>query len=525
MKKLNESTKQMTFTSHYSSAQSLPQSAGKSHLLSYVISALLLILPALASAQTSISDQRNLDKNLYEKCFTSDFGSSEESENCTTWITQSACNGVYVDNRGDIESFTARENLLNYLREADKQAAKTKGCDPMGQRRLIMSLIARDKNVSDGEQLKRWDRILKDMPKLLPEQRLFICETAAQSDQFSALMSAKNSRNAIALCLKDVSGASADELKFLEMMSLEAPELINADAMAALAIHDISVARYETARNRLDEIDLKQLSPKVRENLLARVAPVGQVLYKDGFSDVFRPHIGFDLKATPRNERRLALWQACMDQKNAPVAWFAELEAVLLLQKGDTMGVAKRAVKIASASNSKEVSEYLKKLMHHASATRNLVLFKRLALEFGSADPNARNAISKEAYSTMAKSILDMTDITLQLAQSKGKAGASDVTEEDIHVLRALVRLADDGSKSAVQLRLGEVLAFRGNTAEALKLWYEVVETGKKHAEVEEAWFLAIVTLRQTKQQAEADKQLEAFENRYPASAWIRLLK
>ena len=523
MKKLNACTRRVPFISLFRNNQLLPAGKHARHLFLCVAWMAFLILPSLSAAQTGITEKRNLDKNLYEKCFTSDFGSSDEAENCTSWIAQSACDGVYVDNRGDIESFTARENLLTYLKSADQKVAKMKGCDTMGQRRLILSLVMRDTNATEREQLGRWDRILKDMPKLLPEQRFFLCEAAAQSDQFSQLMQSKSSRNAIALCTKDMDASSAETVHFLELLSLEAPELIQDDAMAALVLRDISNQRYETARNRLDGIDLKRLSSGIRDALLARVAPLGQVLFKEGLNDALRPHVGIVLKTTPVEARRLALWQALMHEKDAPVAWYAELEAVQYLQNGDTMGVAKRAVGLVSASKSKASSDYLKRLVQHGVATHNLALLKRLALEFGVADGAARSAVTKDIYLAMSSAILDMTAVLLQTSSPKGKGGG--VTDEDIQVLKSLIRLAQDAPQAPVQLRLGEVLAMRGEHAEALRLWYEVTASGQDAASVQEAWFLAIVTLRQTKQQAEADKQLEAFESRYPSSPWLGLLR
>ena len=480
---------------------------------------------------TGLSERRERDQQLYEQCFTSDFGSTAEAENCTNWIAQSACDGIYVDNRGDIDGFTARENLNRYLMEADKKVSSMKGCDPMGSRNLILSLIARDRQASDKDQLERWRRVLKDASKLLAEQRRYLCLVAAQDDAFATLMHTKGTRESLMLCLKDE--VHPEAYLFFERVAQEAPELVDDNILAVLAISEAEANRYAMARNHLDAIDIRRLSEGVRSQLLLRMAPLGTLLYKEGLDDALRPHVGFELRPDAHTDRRLAFLQAVISEPKASVSWYAELEAVILLQRGDMLGVAKRAVNLMSMSSGRSDAEtkakraYLLKLVKHGAVTHNIRLLKHLALAFGTADGAARSAVTPEVYAELSKPLLDAVDTLMQLTladSGKGKRG-SKVSSEDMHVLESLLRLSDDAHRFGVQLKLGEAHALNGNHAEALKVWYALIGSSRRGAEVEEAWYLSIVTLRQTKQQAEADKQLEAFESRYPSSSWLRWLK
>ena len=484
-----------------------------------------------AQTPTGLSERRERDKQLYEQCFTSDFGSTAEAENCTNWIAQSACDGVYVDNRGDIDGFTARENLNRYLVQADEKVSTMKGCDTMGSRNLILSLIARDRQVSDKVQLERWRRVLKDMSKLMVEQRRHLCLVASQGDAFSTLMHTKDTRASLMLCLKDE--AHPEAYPFFEHVAQEAPELVDDNILAVLAISEADANRYAMARNHLDAVDIRRIPSTLRAQLLSRMAPLGTLLYKEGLDDALRPHVGVVHRSDALTDRRLAFLQAVMSEPKATTSWYAELEAVILLQRGDAPGVAKRAVSLMSMSSGRSDAEtkakkaYVLKLVKHGSATHDIRLLKHLALAFGSADGAARSAVTPEVYVTMSTPLLDAVDTLMQLTaedSGKGKRGAS-VSAEDMHVLESLRRLADDAHRFGVQLKLGEAHALNGNNAEALKSWYEIIGTSQRAAEVEEAWYLSIMLLRQTKQQAVADKQLEAFESRYPSSSWLRWLK
>ena len=470
-----------------------------------------------------------MDKSMFEACLESQMGSDDEAEKCTAWFVQSACDGAYIDNRGDVESFVARENFVTYLKRADERLRTQKKCDPMGVRRLVLSEIARDKDADQAVQMDRWRYILSGMKALLPEQQLHICSAAVEDPRFEALMADKASRSQLTKCLTSLDagdGAESVRVAIVSKFESVAPELLTEDSRAFLILDDINAQRYETARARLETIDVSKLSSGAKKALVERVAPLGGVIFRESLLDsaiVWRP--GFEAHVRPGDAQKLALWRSLMNETGSSAVWYAELEAGLLLPRGEVKAVASRAAGMFAISPQDDaVAQYISKLIKHACDSHQYLLLEALATSLGTLDGNARDKAVKRFGRSLTESLLAYGEAEIQHAASKTKIVMDDISEQSVSALEALLKIGDPALRSKVCIMLGRMMSHRGNDVQALKLWNEAMKDERDVQAAQEARFLTVILLQKQGKKAEAASQAAAFEEKFPASKWLLAL-
>ncbi len=485
---------------------------------------LSLVLPTFAFAQpTSITERRTADKFQFESCYQSEFGSEEEAENCTTWFAESACSGTFWDNRGDVESFTARENLIEYLKNAEKRVNTMKKCDPMGKKRLTMSLIKRDTDADEATQRERWHRVLHGMDKLLAEPRRDICETIAEDMLFETLIHDPGSRKILLTCLKEPDMTQPNQANMIARFYSADPTSLNDDALAGLIMKDLMEQRFETALAHLDQLQLANLSAPTRDALILRITPLTKILFKNATLDQALPwRPGFEQAKTPARHNRLVLIDALIKAPKAHVAWLAEVEATYRLPYAEYDQIARRAAEIlAMPPRNQETTNYIKSLIEHAAAHHHPLLLKALIQHLAQLDENLREPITRTIGEPLANAFI--ANVRNEIADATNPGNAKNIDANAIDTLQSLLSITSRDAHIQTQLILGECLARTGKTNDALKLLYEVTQANLPDA-AQEAWFIAIQTLIKTKKANEAASQREQFEARYPGSPWLRAL-
>ncbi len=486
----------------------------------------VLSTAALASPDESLAGKRATDQANYERCIASEEGSEEA---CIDWFVQSACDGVYSDNRGEIDDWLAKMEIVSYLEAAEKRVMAQKKCDIMGARRLVMSLIERDWQAPDETQLKRWKFILSGMKAMIPEQQQYICGVMVEDSRFERLVKDKSVRSQLGMCLTSLEATNvsqAAKITVCARFESAAPELLTEDARALLIIDDIQSQRYKTAFARFEELDLSKVSETMRAILINRAAPLGESIFKHWTLDglhMWRP--GYETQKSEKTDRLLVLWDALLKENPSCMGWYAELEARILIPRGEFARVAARAAQLLSLKTGNLSTEnYIRKLISLSKAAQQSTLLKHMAIEFAKLSGNARDTAKEKFGKLLAETILMAVEIEIQTASEKGKVDKNAISPLSEASLRALQKMTDEPALSAVLVMLGRVMAYRGDNAEALKLWHEAIQS-QDSAAANEAWFLLITQLRKQGKKDEADAQYKAFEEQYPGSTWFERLQ